>query len=40
MPGGLQFNGRQILDDANEELEKIMFELRERYEVPPMGFLG
>ena len=34
MPGGVTFNGRQILDDAREELQQLIEELRLNWEEP------
>ena len=34
MPGGVTFNGRQIFDDANEEIEKLEEEARLNWEQP------
>ena len=34
MPGGVQFNGRQLFDDAKEEIEKLEEEARLNWEKP------
>ena len=34
LPGGVQFNGRAIMDDARQEMEKIEQEMQLRYELP------
>ena len=34
LPGGVQFNGRQIMDDARQNLDKIEEEMSLRYELP------
>ena len=34
MPGGVTFNGRQLFDDANEELIKLEEEARLNWEKP------
>jgi len=34
LPGGVQFNGRQIMDDARQHLDKIEEEMSLRYELP------
>jgi len=34
LPGGVQFNGRQIMDDAKQNLDKIEEEMSLRYELP------
>ena len=38
LPGGVTINGRQILDDANGEIESLRERMRLEYEEPP-GFL-
>jgi len=40
MPGGVEFNGRQIYDDALAELEKIESKMLSTYETPPLDFVG
>mgnify|MGYP000642482894 CR=1 FL=1 len=40
MPGGVEFNGRQIYDDALAELEKIETKMLSTYELPPLDFVG
>ena len=40
MPGGVEFNGRQIYDDAVTELEKIEQKMFNTYELPPLDFVG
>ena len=40
LPGGVTFNGRQIFDDANQEILKIEEEMQLRYEEPPHFFVG
>jgi len=40
MPGGVEFNGRQIYDDALAELEKIESKMLSTYELPPLDFVG
>ena len=40
MPGGVTFNGRQILDDANQELEKLQEEARLVWEDPVDFMVG
>ncbi len=34
LPGGVQFNGRAIMDEARQEMEKIEQEMQLRYELP------
>jgi|TARA_E500000318_G_scaffold49022_3_gene46105 hypothetical protein len=40
LPGGIEFNGRQIYDDAEKEIEKIMEQMPTTYELPPLDFIG
>ena len=40
MPGGVTFNGRQIFDDAKEELEKLTEEARLNWEMPIDFYTG
>lgn len=40
LPGGVMFNGRQLYDDAQLELEKLEEQIQLEYELPPMFFTG
>ena len=40
LPGGVQFNGRQIMDDARTQLDKLEEEMSLRYELPPDFMVG
>ena len=40
MPGGVEFNGRQIYDDAVAELDKLEQKMSTTYELPPLDFVG
>jgi hypothetical protein len=40
MLGGVTLNGRKILEEAKEELDKLKEELRNTYELPPMDLIG
>ncbi len=40
MPGGVEFNGRQLFDDAQGEIEKIEGEMLSKYETAPLDFVG
>ena len=40
LPGGVALNGREIYEDAVQELEEIEKSLREEYELPPMDLIG
>jgi hypothetical protein len=40
MPGGVQFNGRQIYEDALQEIEKLNEEVRLNWEQPVDFYIG
>jgi len=40
LPGGVEFNGRQLYDDAQRELDEIKVEMLSRYELPPLDLIG
>jgi methyl coenzyme M reductase gamma subunit len=40
LPGGVTISGRQILEDANNDLEKLMTKFREEEEIGPNFFIG
>lgn len=40
LPGGVEFNGQEIFNQANEEMEKLEETLRETYEEPPQFMVG
>jgi len=40
LPGGVSFNGQQIFDQANEEVEKLEEEMQLKFEEPPGFILG
>ena len=40
LPGGVTLNGRQLIDDAKEELEREHEKLRNEYDNPPFFFMG
>ena len=40
MPGGVTLNGRQILDDAKEEIERLREELQLKFELPVDMMMG
>lgn len=40
LPGGVTLNGRQIMEDANTEIEKIEQKLYNEYDTPPDFFVG
>ena len=40
MPGGVEFNGRQLYDDAVSELDKLDQKMSTTYELPPLDMVG
>jgi hypothetical protein len=40
LPGGIEFNGRQIYDDALRELEDIKMRMSSTHELPPLDMIG
>ena len=40
LPGGVEFNGRQLYDDGTEEINKIEEEILDKYEEPPIFMTG
>jgi len=40
LPGGIEFNGRQLYDDAQLELDKIAERMLSTYEIPPLDLIG
>ena len=40
LPCGITLNGRQLVDDAKEEIQKLEEELRLGYELPVMDMIG
>jgi len=40
LPGGVTLNGRQLVDDAKEEITQLEEELRLGYELPVMDMIG
>ena len=40
LPGGIEFNGRQIYEDGQNDLDKIMEKMSNTYELPPMDMIG
>jgi len=40
LPGGVQFNGEKILDDAKAEIEKLEQEMISSYSLPVMDMIG
>ena len=40
LPGGVTINARQLIDDANTELDKIRERMYNEYDTPPTFFVG
>ena len=40
LPGGVTLNGRQLIDDAKEEIEREIEKRRNEYDNPPNFFVG
>ena len=40
LPGGVELNGRQIYDDAEKDIERIMEKMSNTYEIPPLDMIG
>lgn len=40
LPGGIEFNGRQIYEDGQADLDKIQEKMMSTYELPPLDCIG
>ena len=40
LPGGVELNGRQIYDDAINDITLIREQMSNTYELPPLDFIG
>ena len=40
LPGGVELNGRQIYDDAINDITIIREQMSNTYELPPLDFIG
>jgi hypothetical protein len=40
LPGGIEFNGRQIYDDAQREIDRLKEIMPTTYELPPLDLIG
>lgn len=40
LPGGIEFNGRELYEDAERELDEITKRMAMDYELPPYDFIG
>ncbi len=40
LPGGIEFNGRQLYDDGQREIDEIINKMSNTYELPPLDLIG
>jgi hypothetical protein len=40
LPGGVEFNGRQLYDDGQSEIDLLMQQMTYDYELPPLDMIG
>ena len=40
LPGGVQFNGRELMEQAQTEIDKLEDQVQEMYELPPEFTVG
>jgi|TARA_R110002020_G_scaffold54452_11_gene151858 hypothetical protein len=40
LPGGIEFNGRQLYDDGQREVDEIRTQMLSTYEIPPLDLIG
>lgn len=40
LPGGIEFNGRQLYEDAQREIDALMEKMSSTYELPPLDMIG
>jgi hypothetical protein len=40
LPGGIEFNGRQMYDDAQREIDALIEKMSSTYELPPLDMIG
>jgi len=40
LPGGIEFNGRELYEDAERELEQLKRDMTLEHELPPYDFIG
>tara|TARA_R100001129_G_scaffold81016_1_gene55108 strand:+ start:413 stop:1276 length:864 start_codon:yes stop_codon:yes gene_type:complete len=40
LPGGIEFNGRQLYDDGQREIDEIKSQMSNTYELPPLDLIG
>jgi hypothetical protein len=40
LPGGIEFNGREIYQDGVQEVNEIREQMSSTYELPPLDMIG
>ena len=40
LPGGIEFNGREIYQDGVDEIKEIRDQMSSTYELPPLDMVG
>ena len=40
LPGGVELNGREIYEDGQKDLERILENMSNTYELPPLDMIG
>ena len=40
LPGGIEFNGREIYEDGQREIDTLIEKMTSEYEVPPLDMIG
>ncbi len=40
LPGGIEFNGRQLFDDGQRDIDEIRSQMLSTYEIPPLDLIG
>lgn len=40
LPGGIEFNGREIYEDGQREIDTLLEKMTSEYEVPPLDMMG
>jgi hypothetical protein len=40
LPGGIEYNGRELFEDAQREIDALMEKMSSTYELPPLDMIG
>jgi hypothetical protein len=40
LPGGIEYNGRELFEDAQREIDNLMEKMSSQYELPPLDMIG